>query len=151
MRFISALSLVVAGGCATQDVEVLSSSARYPGYPDALFAAIESTCAQPADTLLRPKRGLIECRSYLSPEETAALIINFDGTPEKLPQLVMRFEAMLEDSGSYLVDYEAFIDVPQKSGAPVRVSQQSPWVLRRMAQIFRLSGGEMVAAPVEKT
>ena len=148
MRLMSALSRVALWGCTTQDVEVLSNAARFPAYPDALFSAIESTCTDPADTLLRPKRGILECRSFLSPEESAALIITYDGTPEKLPQLVMRFQA-LKDNGGYLVDYQAFIDVPQKTGAPVRLSQHSPWVLRRMAQIFQLSGGEMVPPPAE--
>lgn len=141
MPRLNLLPIVVLGACVTQDVVEFGTKARFATYPKRLFAALEASCADPADTFRRPARDTVECRSYLAPSTTAALIIEFDGTTEKLPQLVLRFEAARETPG-YVVNYDAYIDVPQSSGPGVRVSQQGPEVSRRMAEIFTVSGGQ---------
>ena len=67
---------------------------------------------------------------YLPPHETAALILENDGTPENLPQLVVRLQTRKEGA-DYLVDTYAYAEIPQKSGDIVRLNQMSSTAKRR--------------------
>ena len=132
--------VVWLGACAPQDAVVSSNQARFDDYPKVLFSAVESVCSDPADTFSRPAQDMVECRSFLGPEATAAIIFRYDGTIDDLPQLVMSFRAR-EDTPGYLVDYDAYLRVPQKSGATLKVVQQSPTISRHINAVMRRAGG----------
>ena len=76
---------------------------------------------------------------YLPPDETAALILQYDGTTENLPQLVVRFDAR-QDGSDYIVDTYAYAEVPQKSGRVVRLNQMTGKAKRRLEKIYVAAG-----------
>lgn len=76
---------------------------------------------------------------YLPPDETAALILQYDGTTDKLPQLVVRFESRQDGTG-YIVDTYAYAEVPQKSGRVVRLNQMTGKAKRRLENIYVAAG-----------
>lgn len=140
MRRIVPLMLVVLSACAPP-VEVESTGlARFASYPDDLFAALEMACSSPAQTFLRPSRNRVECREYLPPEPTAALILNHDGTQEDLPQLVIRFEARADAPG-WLVENDVFLNVPRRSSPALELRESDPRVNRTLDALYRRAGG----------
>ena len=98
MRVLALLPIVALAACTTQDVGTPSGKAHFAAYPDSLFDAFESACGGPAQSFRRPEPDMVECREYLPPEATAALILSFDGTTEALPELVIRFRAEAADA-----------------------------------------------------
>lgn len=144
MRPVPALNClllaVVVLGCETQDMVASNAKARFASYPDSLIAALESACAGPAQIFLRPTPDSIECREYLPPEPTAAIILTYDGVTNDLPQLVIRFQTQ-KDTPGYLVENDVYLNVPQKSGAPLRVRQQDPRLSRVVNALYQRSGG----------
>jgi hypothetical protein len=135
----AAISAMMAA-CTPQDVGELSGKARFAVYPDSLIAALESACTGPAQTFLRPSRYSIECREYLPPEPTAAIILTYDGDPGDLPQLVIRFRTH-KDTPGFVVENDVFLNVPQKTGAPLQVRQQDARLNRVVAALYRRAGG----------
>lgn len=140
MRLLSTLLLVGATACSTQDVVVWSDRARFTEYPNTLIEAFKTSCSSPAQTFSRPTRDVVECREFLPPEHTAALILGFDGTPEKLPQLVVQFRTTADAAG-YLVEHDIFMDVPQKSGDSLQLRNDDPAQGRTLAEFYKRSGG----------
>lgn len=134
------LLTVVISTCTTQDIVASNAKARFAAYPDSLVEALESACAGPAQTFLRPTPDSIECREYLPPEPTAAIILTYDGIPSDLPQLVIRFKTQSDTQG-YLVENDVYLNVPQKSGAPLHVRQQDPRLNRVVKALYRRAGG----------
>lgn len=131
---------VVLSACATQDVVVSSGKARFAEYPDSLIEALEATCARPAQTFARPDRDSVECREFLPPEPTAAIILTYDGTPQDLPQLVIRFQTRADAPG-YLVENDVFLRVPQKKGPALRVRQSDAGLNRMLDELYTRAGG----------
>lgn len=140
MRRTWLLLMVVCAGCTTQNVGVSNGKARFTEYPDRLIAAFSAACEGPAQSFLRPSQDLVECREYLPPEPTAAIILQFDGTPSDLPELVIQFRTE-ELAPGYIVSNEIFLNVPQKTGSPLRVRMEYPRVQRSLDALYRLSGG----------
>jgi hypothetical protein len=140
MRPPLALIAVLLCGCATQDAALSSGKARFSAYPDTLIAAFESACAGPAQSFGQPTSDVVECREYLAPEPTAAIILTYDGTTEDLPQLVIRFRTQ-QSSPGYLVENDVFLNVPQKSGPPRIVRQNDPRMDRALAALYERAGG----------
>ena len=140
IRFFALICLFCVQACVTQDVAAISQRARFPEYPTTLFDAVEAVCTEPADVFRKPDRNTVECRSYLSPDATAAVLVIYDGTLDDLPQMVLRFEAepQLPD---YVVEFGAFLNVPRKEGPAVRVVHRDAAVNRRMQQVMRSAGG----------
>ncbi len=103
MRKAWALFLVCLVGCTTQDVAPATGDARFSDYPETLITAFRAACEGPAQTFSNPKPNLFECEEYLPPEPTAAIILNYDGTTDDLPVLVIRFRTTKESAG-YLVE-----------------------------------------------
>ena len=134
------LLAVVVSGCATQDMVASNAKARFSTYPDSLVTALETACEGPAQTFLRPTKDSIECREYLPPEPTAAIILTYDGVPSDLPQLVIRFQTQ-KDAPGYLVENDVYLNVPQKSGPPLHVRQQDPRLNRVVNALYQRSGG----------
>lgn len=140
MRMIHVPMLAALAACTTQATSPASNSARFQTYPDALFEAFESACGSPAQTFSRLEPDSVECREYLPPEATAALILNFDGTPEDLPELVIRFRAEIDDDG-YLVHNDVFVSVPQKSGTSLEVRRRDTKLERTLQKLYERAGG----------
>ena len=138
LRF--ALICALVGACSTQDVEVSSGKARFTAYPDALIEAFQSACGGPAQSFERPAEDLVECREYLPSETTAAVILSFNGTPEDLPELVIRFHTESAERG-FLVENDVFLSVPQKSGQPVQVRRSDPRLSRMLDKLYVRAGG----------
>ncbi|MDP5216376.1 hypothetical protein Q5Y75_04020 [Ruegeria sp. 2205SS24-7] len=136
---ISAL-LILLAACAPQDVVPGKSSARFNEYPTQLFDIFELACDGPAYTFNRPGKDVYECRELLPPPEAAATILAYDGYPEDLPQLVIRFSASQSAPG-YVVDAELFLNVPQKEGLAQRVVPGDPRINRKMSSLLRMAGG----------
>ncbi|WP_425045326.1 hypothetical protein [Primorskyibacter sp. S87] len=144
---VSLMFLIMAAlaACAPQDVGTVSNRARFTEYPEGLFAAFETACSGPAQSFSRLERGLIECREYLPPEPTAAIILGYDGTPEKLPQLVIRFQTTEErtdtDQPGYVVVNDMYLNVPQKTGPDLKVRQRDDRLMRMLSDLYRRAGG----------
>ncbi|MFA3915432.1 hypothetical protein [Ruegeria hyattellae] len=143
-RIGSILALALLTACAPQDVVPGKSSARFMEYPTQLFDVFEAACTGPAYTFSHTGKEVYECRELLPPPEAAATILAYDGYPEDLPQLVIRFVAT-EDAPGYVVDAELFLNVPQKEGLAQRVVPGDPRINRRMSRLLRMAGG----APIE--
>lgn len=140
MRPLVLILFAGLGACAAQDSALSSHTARFPTRPDKLYEALEESCTKPAHVFVRPASDIYECREYLDPENTAAAILLYDGTTGDLPQIVLRLSEQ-PDGGEYLVHFEAFLNVPQKSGTPVHVVFPSHSYDRQVASLFRVSGG----------
>ena len=140
IRFSALICLLFVQGCVTQDVAAITQRARFPEYPTTLFDAVEAVCTEPADVFHKPDRNTVECRSYLSPDATAAVMVMYDGTLDELPQMVLRFttEPQLPE---YVVEFGAFLNVPRKDGPDVRVVHRDASVNRRMQQVMTSAGG----------
>ncbi len=138
---IPALLGVVTSACAPQDMGSTSGKARFAAYPAQLLAALESACNGPAQTFVRPTPDSVECREFLPPPSTAAIILTYDGTPEDLPQLVIRFQTR-PDAPGYLVENQVYLNVPRKRGAPLHVRQDDhPRLNRALNALYRRTGG----------
>lgn len=133
--------VVVISGCAPQDIENDSASARFASYPTVLMNAVEDVCDDPASSFHQPNRNIAECRIYLPPQETAALILHFDGSPERLPQVVMRFE-IKQEGGDYIVSAQGYAEVPQKSGAVVRINGMTSSAKRKLQEVYKAAGAK---------
>jgi len=118
MRRIFALLLVGFGMCVTQDVGVSSGQARFTEYPTGPINAFQAACVGPAQSFLiflKPSPTTFQCREFLPPDTTAAIILNFNGAPGDLPELAIRFET--EDlSPGFPVTNHVFLNVPRKTG-----------------------------------
>lgn len=139
LLIFAALSVAIAA-CTPQDMGELSGKARFSEYPDSLISALEFACTGPAQTFVRSNRESVECREYLPPEATAAIILSYDGTPTDLPQLVIRFQTA-PDGQDYVVRNDVYLNVPQKSGPPLHVRQHDARMSRLIADLYRRAGG----------
>jgi hypothetical protein len=140
MQLHKMVPVVVLIGCTTPNVVPTSGSARFSEYPQDLFAAIQASCAGPAQSFSQPTRDSVECAEFMPPEITAAMILNYDGTPEELPRLVIRFSAQKNEPG-YLVHNDIFVNVPQKQGADRQVRMPDPKINRRLNMLYKHAGG----------
>ena len=119
------------------------TAARFSERPDDLFAALEATCSDPSDTFVRESADRVQCRSFLPPEPTAALILNYDGTLDDLPKLVVQFSGQRDVDG-YVLENSYYVSVPQKRGPALQVRQGDWLVERRMRALMRAAGGSPV-------
>lgn len=126
--------------CTPQNVVPGKTSAHFLDYPTQLFDVFESACDGPAYTFNRPDKDTYECRELLPPQEAAATILTYDGYPEDLPQLVVRFIATEAEPG-YTVDAELFLNVPQIRGQAKRVVPGDPRISRKMSRLLQKAGG----------
>lgn len=147
MRPWHLLSVVFLGGCVTQDVAQISHRARFAEYPENLLESVESACSEPSDSFSRPDDQTIECRTYLDPRETAVAIMAYEGTLDDLPRLVLQFHVEPDEPG-YLVQFDSYLNVPQKTGAPLRVFYRNPTVTHTVNKIMRVAGGVPEPIPV---
>ena len=143
IRFF-ALTVLVVAGCTPINGEADPvdgrTEARFTERPDHLFSALEETCVKPADTFVRKSPNLVQCRTFLPPKPTAAIILSYDGTIKDLPELVVQLSGQT-DSGSYVLENSYFLNVPQLSGTTVHVRQGDRRVERSMISLMRAAGG----------
>lgn len=137
-RLLPAIALLVA--CTQQDVPVASRSAQFPQYPKALFDTFETGCDGPGETFKRIGKREFECSELLPPETTAFLILNYDGSPQELPQSVMRLTSTKNESG-YRVDARLFFKVPQRTGTIVEVPVESKTLDQALGALYQRMGG----------
>jgi hypothetical protein len=142
MRRFAILGLVVVCGCVTQDLGPSSGKARFSDYPEQLIEAFAVACEGPTQSFRRPSQDVVECREILPPEPTAAIILQYDGTLNDLPELVIRFST--DRSGpDYVVSNDVFLNVPQKSGDAVQVRMESDRLQQRFDDLYRRAGGTL--------
>lgn len=140
MRPLMPMLFAVLGACATQNAGESSAAARFPEFPAKLFAALEGTCSQPAQQYVRLSREVAECREFLDPQATAAIILSYEGTTGNLPQLVIRLTAR-PDGQDYLLTTDAYLNVPQKDQGILQVAFPSHGFERTLQELYRRSGG----------
>jgi hypothetical protein len=140
MRPLMPLIFAVLGACATQDVGVSTGTARFPEFPTGIFSALKKSCSTPAQQYVRLSPTVAECREYLEPEATAAIILTYEGTTDDLPQLVLRLETHTEGSDTLLTT-NAYLNVPQKTQGAIHVTFPSDHFDRTLQELYRESGG----------
>jgi hypothetical protein len=140
MRPLMPLIFAVLGACATQDVVDSSGTARFPGFPAGIFSALQESCSNPAQQYTRLSQNVAECREYLEPEATAAIILTYEGTTDDLPQLVLRLDAQA-DGSEYLLTTNAYLNVPQKTQGAIHVTFPSRHFDKTLKDLYRQSGG----------
>lgn len=137
-RIVPAFALIVA--CTPQDVPEATRSAQFESYPDRLFKTFETSCSGPGETFRRIGGQIVECSEFLPPDATAYLILTYDGSPEDLPQSVMRLTST-KNAGGYRVDASLFFKVPQKAGVAVEVPVESKTLDRALGALYQAMGG----------
>ena len=140
-RALPALGLAgFLAACAPQDVGPGSGKARFTEYPQMLFDAFRETCTGPARDYRSSGPRSAECRALMPPQITAAFILEYDGTTEDLPRLVIRFQAE-PDAGTFLVSNDVFVNIPQRRGGPRQVPFQDARLRRQLDTLYLDAGG----------
>ena len=103
-----------------------AQQAYFAGYPAGLFFAAGEVCDGPGQSVVRPTQNEVRCESLPDPESAAAIILQFDGTIEDLPQLVTSFVGRDTQAG-YLVTADNYIRVPR--------------IDRNLAELLTAAGG----------
>ena len=132
----------ILAACTPSTPQQLSHSARFPDHPNKLFEVFEESCSGPAQTYLRLRATTAECRSLMSPDQTAFTILNYAGTTDDLPQLVIAI-ASQPDGKEHLVTIQAYLNVPQKAGGVIHVVFPSRQNSARMESLLRIAGGDL--------
>ncbi|MEM8732195.1 MAG: hypothetical protein AAGF79_19970 [Pseudomonadota bacterium] len=133
---------VLAAACAPQDPEITSGRARFPAFPEPLYAAFQAACTGPAQFYNRPDRNFAECRELLPPDTTAAIILSYDGSVEDLPELVIQFKTTEPLDGiGYLVQNDIYLNVPRRDASAVEVRLPDERLDRTINALYRRAGG----------
>ena len=85
----------------------------------------------------------VECREYLPAETSAAVTLRFNGRPDALPKLIIRYDTSPQNGG-YLVKNQIFLDVPQKSGADRIFLQTDAALVSQVSTLYQRTGGQLV-------
>lgn len=117
-----------------------AQQAYFQGYPERLFVAAGAVCDAPGQSVVRPSVDEVRCESLPDPESAAALILQFDGTVENLPKLVIAISGR-DTAQGYLVTADNYIRVPQRSGQSQLIRFPNQQVESDMARLLRAAGG----------
>ncbi len=117
-----------------------AAQAYFKAYPGHFFEAAAAVCTQPGQELVRPDAHEVRCESFPTPEVAAALILQFDGTVEALPQFVIAFRGA-NDSAGYLVTADSYIRVPQKSGTAQQLRFPDDEMTENFKTLLEQAGG----------
>jgi hypothetical protein len=139
-RPLMPMLFTVLGACATQYAGESTGTARFPEFPAKLFTALEATCTDPAQQYVRLSTNVAECREFLEPQATAAIILTYEGTTENLPRMVIRLTAR-PDGQEYLLTTDAYLNVPQKDQSIINVAFPSHGFGQTLQELYRRSGG----------
>ncbi|MEL6958299.1 MAG: hypothetical protein AAGL89_05035 [Pseudomonadota bacterium] len=80
------------------------------------------------------------CTSLPEPEAAAALILQFDGTVDKLPSYVISFSSLNVTDG-FVVTADAYIRVPQRAGGVRQVRFEDLQLSDDLAELLKAAGG----------
>lgn len=133
-------SSISGGGPAVGDISGSAVQAYFTTYPERLFSVAAELCNEPGQTVVRAGRDEVRCESLPNPESAATIILQFDGSVEDLPALVISFAGRATDQG-YLVTLDNYIRVPQRSGAVQLVRFGDDAVRADLADLLQSSGG----------
>lgn len=152
-RFLGLWFLLVLSACATvapkPEMGGTQHFAFYQMNPVGLFEGLSNYCDTPARRLERIGPGNIRCHQFLDPEATAGLILAHSGIVSDLPTLIgsiLMAPGKLDQQSGFVVTFETYINVPQKSGPPVKVFQNSPAITRAFRTMLRATGGVAIPA-----
>ncbi len=118
--------------------------AVYDAFPAQLFAAHSEICSRPGEEVVRPTPTEIRCEMLLPVEMTGGLILEFDGTVEDLPRMIIGFVAQESADGGWLVTSDNYIRVPQRAGGVREVRLPDPRMRATMEELFAVSGGRPI-------
>jgi hypothetical protein len=128
------------GGPALGETSGSAAQTYFADYPARLFMTAEALCDGPGQNVVKPDRNQLRCESLSDPESTAAMILQFDGTVEDLPKLVIAFSARPTDEG-YLMTIDSYIRVPGRDGGAQQVRFVDPRVTDNLAEFLKTAGG----------
>ena len=141
------LAAVVLAACdpapASRPDTAPVTAAFFAEDPALLADAARAACNRPGETFHQPQKGVSQCRLLMDPETTAAVILNFDGAIDDLPQLVVSMVQSKAADG-YLVTGCAFLKVPRKDGRISRVVQRDRAIDFRLREMLDSVGGRPV-------
>lgn len=138
LRLLAIFALIVS--CAPQELPPAVRSAQFAAFPNTLFSSFETDCSGPGEDYVKTAQGSFECRELLPPQASAFLILNYDGSPQNLPQVVTRLSST-QNSQGYRVDADMFFLVPQKDGSTVKVPVESEALNRDLSELYVGFGG----------
>ena len=140
LGLLSACDAISSPAAVTVPRAVPAMQARYGEDPKALFAGLALYCSGPAFRYQRTTRHDAQCDELLSPQMTAAMILEFDGTIEDLPRLVLRFIAK-PDAGGFVVSNQTYVLVPQQRGGALRIYYTDRNLRKKLTSLYRETGG----------
>lgn len=114
--------------------------AIFPAFPEALFFAAGEVCDAPGQSVVRPTPDEVRCESLPDPESAAAIILQFDGTVEDLPKLVIAFVGR-DTAQGYVVTADNYIRVPQRTGDVRQVRFPDRRTASEVSQLLQAAGG----------
>ncbi len=120
-----------------------AQQAYFPAFPAVLFAAASETCNGPGQTVVRPNQNIVRCESLPDPESAAAIILQFNGTVEDLPKLVIAISGR-DTSQGYLVTADNYLNVPQRDGGTQQIRFPDPEAERDMRNLLVAVGGRPI-------
>jgi len=136
-------ALLTVASC-TQDIAVNSASALYQTRPKALIEGFAAACSEPGETLRRPDPGTWQCWVDLPADMTAAAILQHDGTLKALPQLVVQLQIAQQADGQFRATLQDYLNVPQTSGAALRIQGNAPGAQEARNGLLRDMGGHII-------
>jgi hypothetical protein len=129
-----------AVGPAEGEAATSASQAYFTEYPERLFFVAAELCDGPGQSVVKPNRNQVRCESLPDPESAAALILQFDGTVEALPKLVIDFSGRDTPQG-YLMTVDNYIRVPQRNGGAQQIRFEDLEIANDLAELLESAGG----------
>lgn len=128
------------GSPAAGEATGSAAQAYFKDYPARLFFVAEELCDGPGQSVVKPNRDQVRCESLPDPESAAALILQYGGTVEALPKLVIAFSGRDTTEG-YLMTVDNYIRVPQRDGGAQQVRFVDQQVTDSLAELLATAGG----------
>ncbi|RBW52614.1 hypothetical protein DS909_15265 [Phaeobacter gallaeciensis] len=142
MNHVKTIILLLAtSACAPQITGSSSQAAVFESKPEPLINAFTQRCSQPPASFIRKSESHIQCRINMSPDETAAAILSYDGHIDDLPQIVIDLTTTPHENG-VIVRIENYLNVPQRAGPDVHVVVANSRTERMLSRLFTGSGGK---------
>ena len=133
--------LPTAGGAPAAGETIGSAQQAYfTRYPSRLFTVAAELCDGPGQTVVSPNRNEVRCESLPDPESAAAIILQYDGTVEDLPKLVISFLGR-ETTQGYLMTMDSYIRVPQRTGGTQQIRFDDPRTAESFEDLLTSAGG----------
>jgi len=117
-----------------------AQQAYFTGRPEQLFTVAEVLCDGPGQSVVKPNANEVRCESLPDPESAAALILQYDGSVEALPKLVIAFLGR-DTAEGYLVTVDNYINVPHRNGGAQQVRFVDTEVSESLAELLVSAGG----------